>query len=442
MALIDLALLESNKVFVDTTQNPTNADLVGLGVGNADTVVYHGAGTIDLTTVIGASAINNSYVVATGGATVNINTALLDVKVLDQKNLIIDGNSTVHMSAGGLGVASGLTNLLNNTTISFSGSGGGTFIYDRPTIGVLAGVTLNVEDIGPGDRIQIPVAGSGVLGSGILREAANAYSGGYLRLENGDITNSVTVRIKMTQQQYNLYAANKGAYLNGSTDTFIFPGTADPDEPEYAVPCFARGTLLEGENGAMVAIEDLRVGDWVRTKDNGLQQIQWIGSRKLSTLDLINFPEHRPIKISAGALGANSPRQDLTVSPQHRILVRSTIAQKLFGAAEVLVAAKQLLVLEGVDIVAGVDGVEYFHVLFDRHEIVCSNGAETESLFTGPEALKGVGKSAAQEIFALFPDLRNDGHLTLPARPLLTGTPARQLAARHQQSGRALVMAN
>ena len=37
---------------------------------------------------------------------------------------------------------------------------------------------------------------------------------------------------------------------------------------------------------------------------------------------------------------------DLTVSPQHRVLVRSRTAQKVFGTDEVLVAAKQLLLLQ------------------------------------------------------------------------------------------------
>ena len=53
----------------------------------------------------------------------------------------------------------------------------------------------------------------------------------------------------------------------------------------------------------------------------------------------------RPIRIRAGTLGNGLPEADLIVSPQHRVLVRSGIARTLFGADEVLVAAKQLLAL-------------------------------------------------------------------------------------------------
>src|SRR5690606_24870473 len=113
----------------------------------------------------------------------------------------------------------------------------------------------------------------------------------------------------------------------------------------------------------------------------------------------------RPIRIRAGALGNGTPSSDLVLSPQHRVLVRSRIAQKMFGATEVLVAARQLLLLDGIDIATDLTEVEYFHMLFDRHEVVISNGALTESLYTGAQALQAVGKAARDEIFTLFPQL-------------------------------------
>lgn len=76
-------------------------------------------------------------------------------------------------------------------------------------------------------------------------------------------------------------------------------------------------------------------------------------------------------------MGAGIPDRDLLVSPQHRVLVRSAIAQRMFGSSEVLVAAKQLLQLPGISLAEDVAGVSYVHLLFDRHEIVVSNGAET-----------------------------------------------------------------
>ncbi|MDQ7262429.1 Hint domain-containing protein [Paracoccus sp. PS-1] len=208
----------------------------------------------------------------------------------------------------------------------------------------------------------------------------------------------------------------------------------------HCFPCFARGTLIETEHGPL-PVEELRPGMLVMTRDHGLQPVRWVGSRVVGSRMLETSPNLRPIRISAGALGQGLPGRDLIVSPQHRILVRSKIAQKMFGAAEVLVAAKQLLQIDGIDIAQEIEAVEYFHFLFDRHEIVLSEGAETESLYTGPEALKSVGREAQAEIFALFPELRDRAEDDLPqgARLLASGRMGRKLAVRHAQHHKALV---
>ena len=46
--------------------------------------------------------------------------------------------------------------------------------------------------------------------------------------------------------------------------------------------CFARGTRIETQDG-IVLIEDLKVGDLVRTLDHGAQPIRWIGSTTTTT---------------------------------------------------------------------------------------------------------------------------------------------------------------
>jgi hypothetical protein len=110
----------------------------------------------------------------------------------------------------------------------------------------------------------------------------------------------------------------------------------------------------------------------------------------------------------------------------------------MFGIDEVLVAAKQLCQMDGIDLACDLDGVTYVHFLFDDHQIVMSNGAETESLHPGTEALKSVGPAAREEIFAIFPDLRQ-GTERPTARLLTSGRMGRQLAVRHQQNQKPLV---
>ncbi|MGF1973931.1 hypothetical protein, partial [Staphylococcus aureus] len=72
--------------------------------------------------------------------------------------------------------------------------------------------------------------------------------------------------------------------------------------------------------------------------------------------------------------------------------------------------------------------------------VVLSNGAETESLYPGPQAMKSVGAAALEEIFAIFPELGDADTLAVPpARVLATGRQGRKLAQRHHQNNRALV---
>lgn len=204
------------------------------------------------------------------------------------------------------------------------------------------------------------------------------------------------------------------------------------------VTCFAGGTMIQTLSGER-RIDDLQPGDKVLTKDNGYQEIRWIGSSFVSASHLGAHPKLAPIRISAGSLGGGTPSNDLLVSPEHRILVRSSLARKLFGADEVLIAAKHLLLIDGVDIATDMAAVEYFHMLFDRHEIVVSNGAETESLYTGPMALLSVSAEAKEEIFSLFPELNDPDHISPPARLLPSHRQSRKLVVRHNQHDAALV---
>ncbi len=224
-------------------------------------------------------------------------------------------------------------------------------------------------------------------------------------------------------------------------ETMVLVGVAPTAIDSYqeltaaGIPCFVSGTMIETIDGPR-PIESLVVGDLVETADHGFQPLRWIGARTLGELELLQRRNLRPIRIAAGALGSGLPERDLLVSPQHRMLVQSKIAMRMFGKSEVLVAAKQLLLIDGVDIVEDAKQVTYFHMLFDQHQIVFAEGALSESLYTGPEALLTVGKEAIQEILQILPELRvlDVDNLPTPARPLIRGRLARKFAFRHQQN--------
>ena len=51
-------------------------------------------------------------------------------------------------------------------------------------------------------------------------------------------------------------------------------------------------------------------------------------------------------------------------------------------------------------------GTSYIHMMFDSHEVVLGDGAWTESFQPGDYSLKGIGNAQRNEIFELFPELR------------------------------------
>lgn len=205
------------------------------------------------------------------------------------------------------------------------------------------------------------------------------------------------------------------------------------------VPCFTEGTLIRTKGGD-IAVEDLSIGDEVLTLDAGYQPIRWIGSRHLSPRELAAYPNLRPVRIRAGALGLNQPERELRVSPQHRVLVRSRVAERMFGQSEVLVGATHLLALDGIECDAAATELTYWHFMFDAHHVVFSNGAPTESLFAGPQAMKSLAPEAQEELLNLFPELADpEAGLPAAARHLVPGRMGKTLAQRHQQNRVALV---
>ena len=206
---------------------------------------------------------------------------------------------------------------------------------------------------------------------------------------------------------------------------------------EAEVACFTRGTQIDTYQGERL-VEDLQIGDLVWTLDAGYQAVRWIGEQRLNARDLAQAPQLRPIRIVAGALGAGTPSRDLLVSPQHRVLLRSKIAERMFGKKEVLVAAKQLLCIDGIE-QTDAELVDYVHFLCDEHQIVRSNGALTESMYAGTEAIKSVSDAAREEILTLFPTVCDDLDAMAPARLLVPGRKARNLAARHSTNSQYLV---
>jgi Hint domain/RTX calcium-binding nonapeptide repeat (4 copies) len=185
--------------------------------------------------------------------------------------------------------------------------------------------------------------------------------------------------------------------------------------------CFTPDTLISTAQGPRL-IQDLKVGDLIVTRDNGLQPLRWIGTRTVQAQG-----DMAPIRLDTSLLqSASAP---LIVSPQHRMLWSGSRAQMLFGEGEVLVAARHLLSSPAVTRLSG-GTVTYMHLMLDQHEVIYANGAATESFFPGDTAIEALTGQSRHEMFNLFPELRSHhGAFGDTARLCLKAHEARVLAA-------------
>lgn len=184
--------------------------------------------------------------------------------------------------------------------------------------------------------------------------------------------------------------------------------------------CFTPGTMILTETGER-PIETLRPSDRVITRDSGVQEIRWIGKRRVA-----GHGDMAPVSIGANVF--EGAQDALLVSPHHRILYSGYVAELLFGELEVLVAAQDLI--DGTDVQRHIcDEVTYIHLMFDRHEVIYANGIATESFLASDLALSGLADAARESLLSTVPDLRraSTAHPE-PARPCLVAHEAQLLS--------------
>ncbi|MEW2913746.1 Hint domain-containing protein [Leisingera sp. JC11] len=204
------------------------------------------------------------------------------------------------------------------------------------------------------------------------------------------------------------------------------------------VVCFVRGTLISTTEGPC-PVEMLRPGQDLLTADGGYAALRMVTFRAVSAEQVGRNPKLCPVLIRAGALGGGLPQRDLRVSRQHRLLVCSRIAERMFGQAQVLAAAHQLTALPGIRIDDAVAAVEYFHLIFAQHEVVLAEGAPAESLLMGPEALNTLPPAERGRLKRLFPALAGEDAPPEPARHVPAGKQQRKLIARHKKNSQPLL---
>jgi hypothetical protein len=173
------------------------------------------------------------------------------------------------------------------------------------------------------------------------------------------------------------------------------------------VICFTPGTMILGEDGP-IPVESVREGTRIQTKDNGCQDVLWIGQRRISGARLYAMPHLAPVRLREGALDKGVPDAGLLVSPDHRLILRGPKARALFNCAEVLVTARDLVNGDSIVVDHSVRSVTYIHMLLPTHQVVFANAVETESFHPASAALQMMEDANLMALFQRLPGIAND----------------------------------
>lgn len=192
--------------------------------------------------------------------------------------------------------------------------------------------------------------------------------------------------------------------LSPRTDyTLLAVRAAEPALPLTELICvsFAAGTRITLPDGRQERIEALGPGQPVLTRDHGPQPVRWIGRATLRAKGAF-----APVVVRPGVLGNDA---ELIVSPHHRLFIYQRGSDRVGGVAEILVQAKHLV--DG-DLIQRREGgfVDYFSLVFDRHEIVFAEGIAAESLMVNEATVAQLPPEIAEDLRHRFPGLNQSQH--------------------------------
>ena len=319
------------------------------------------------------------------------------------------GNDSILGSSGDDSIEGGIGNDTIIGDLGFdllNGGAGDDVIFAGPDSDTVDGGDGNDSIVG-GNGADLLVGGAGrdTFVGGTNNDTVDGSSAGddFDTLDlRGSAPTGGSVKVTISGPDSNANGSNGFVTIADATGAVVT--TFQFAEIEEIIPCFTPGTLIATPKGERL-VEELKVGDKVITRDNGLQEIRWIGAKPLTGVDFVKNPSMKPVLIKAGSLGNGLPERDTLYSPNHRVLINNEKTALYFDEREVLVAAKHLVGAPGVHEV-DVMGTTYIHFMFDHHEVVLSNGSWTESFQPGDMSLKGVGDAQRSEIFDLFPELQ------------------------------------
>lgn len=371
-----------------TTSN-TSSSLLSIGAGDyavvpgATDYITVTASVLSATTLyIGGTAFLSESASLASSVTANVQGGTLTLSSGSLANAL--SSFTVNLSYGGeLSLGSGLISLLSGTTINF-GAGGGTFVANAGgTTLDLSGLTINGFSAAT-SKVEFQDLPSEVQSYVISTSGSSQTITLYSDTAHTNAIGSVTIAGT---------SLTAGTYVAGSSGPLTINETSNGsgynitmDVQTAIVPCFLAGTLIDTPNGP-VAIENLRIGDFVLNADDIAVAVRWIG-RKTVSPRFADPLRTLPVRIKANALGVSLPSRDLLISPDHAVFLNG-----------VLVNAGALVNGTSITRENITENFVYYHVEVDDHDLILAEGLPAETFIDNIDRMAFDNWAEHAEIF-------------------------------------------
>lgn len=253
------------------------------------------------------------------------------------------------------------------------------FAQAGPQIQVQGGATLELGaavdasqtvDLGASSVLELdqPTSFAGTIADFFLGdtiELKSSSSAGYYFDGFDNATNVMTVG-EASGASFDLQFALGENYASADFD-FTSDSSGNMMITTDAVPCYCRGTMILTDRGE-VAVEALRIGDYLMTQGGTSRPLRWIGTRSYAGRFAAGNRTVLPVLIARNAIADNVPHRDLMVSPLHAMFLDG-----------VLVPAAALVNGASIRQLSAMDEIAYYHLELDSHDLIVAEGAWSES---------------------------------------------------------------
>lgn len=163
-------------------------------------------------------------------------------------------------------------------------------------------------------------------------------------------------------------------------------------------------------------VENLRPGDLVVTRNDGLQPVRMIWKRTICATEVAADPSLAPVVISPRAIGPMMPQNELRIAASHGILLPGYRVDGMDATEVCMIRARDFA---GQSEDAWIDRsnreVSYYNLVFDKHQTFAANGLPVESFLPTSVAVCSLADEELEALDEVIPGIAKGAKVDYPS---------------------------